>query len=383
MQIKCPSCQKILKVRDEFAGRKARCPACQSVLLIPNTLGALPAGNDIALEGLQTPDTIAEKGMNLQEGTNRDDALKELETACQEFSRQQGRKAATLGSLCVLLALIGGCVGWVSHSWLLGLGIWLVPTIVLGTILGLLFESGISQAKKKVGSVQKRYGLSSEDAFQLLTEHSKANEPADIHSFTKAVWERKAPAKTTLFVTCMELFKEYGDPSTAERDTPADSKGLAWLAACHLMHAEKVNICYRFTDYIGLEETRRSSRVSRTNAREFVKRALKVCDSESGFTFCTHLLARAKGINAPLAPEIARIVVLNPRLYVPRVVPQIEFEAIAVGKLTFEDLSRFIAEIPGHEWLVGFEGVTAVSEKTGQAPHGKTIQETNGSLGPF
>ncbi len=35
MKFSCPSCGKVLNVKDEFAGRKARCPGCKEVLTVP------------------------------------------------------------------------------------------------------------------------------------------------------------------------------------------------------------------------------------------------------------------------------------------------------------------------------------------------------------
>lgn len=42
MKFKCPHCQKVLTVKDEFAGRKGKCPACQEVIIAPR-LPAKPA----------------------------------------------------------------------------------------------------------------------------------------------------------------------------------------------------------------------------------------------------------------------------------------------------------------------------------------------------
>jgi hypothetical protein len=36
IQFNCSSCQQVLRVGDEFAGRQARCPKCQSVQVVPN-----------------------------------------------------------------------------------------------------------------------------------------------------------------------------------------------------------------------------------------------------------------------------------------------------------------------------------------------------------
>ena len=36
IEFKCQSCQKTLRVPDEFAGRKAKCPNCQMILQVPD-----------------------------------------------------------------------------------------------------------------------------------------------------------------------------------------------------------------------------------------------------------------------------------------------------------------------------------------------------------
>ena len=35
MKIKCPKCQKILKLADTLAGKKVRCPSCQQAIVVP------------------------------------------------------------------------------------------------------------------------------------------------------------------------------------------------------------------------------------------------------------------------------------------------------------------------------------------------------------
>ncbi|MHC5058376.1 MAG: zinc ribbon domain-containing protein [Planctomycetota bacterium] len=35
MRFNCPSCGKVLNVKDEYAGKKARCPGCQEALTVP------------------------------------------------------------------------------------------------------------------------------------------------------------------------------------------------------------------------------------------------------------------------------------------------------------------------------------------------------------
>lgn len=35
MKFSCPTCGKVLNVKDEYAGKKARCPSCKEVLTVP------------------------------------------------------------------------------------------------------------------------------------------------------------------------------------------------------------------------------------------------------------------------------------------------------------------------------------------------------------
>src|SRR5262249_42659782 len=41
IRFNCPHCKKVLKVKDELAGKQAKCPACQHVLSIPAAERAL------------------------------------------------------------------------------------------------------------------------------------------------------------------------------------------------------------------------------------------------------------------------------------------------------------------------------------------------------
>src|SRR5689334_19212818 len=40
IRLKCPDCDKPLKVKDELAGKRIRCPGCQTVIRVPANAAA-------------------------------------------------------------------------------------------------------------------------------------------------------------------------------------------------------------------------------------------------------------------------------------------------------------------------------------------------------
>src|SRR5262245_9646577 len=45
IRLKCPECQKPLKVADELSGRRIRCPGCQKILTVSPPAGSPQAGD--------------------------------------------------------------------------------------------------------------------------------------------------------------------------------------------------------------------------------------------------------------------------------------------------------------------------------------------------
>ena len=145
-----------------------------------------------------------------------------------------------------------------------------------------------------------------------------------------------------------------------------DVKALAWLAACHLLHAERVNI-HRSVEHVlgGAEVSSYTTcEASRSKALEFGRRALSVCHDEGGRTFCSSLVARAKSLRssgATVKESKGMSSAVGP-------MPHYEFLpeelAILAGKQTLDDLSHLVSEIACCEWLVGFGGISKVGDGT-------------------
>ncbi len=58
MRFSCPSCGKVLNVKDEYAGKKARCPGCQEGLTVPYAPEAAEAA-DAATSAAPAPSASA------------------------------------------------------------------------------------------------------------------------------------------------------------------------------------------------------------------------------------------------------------------------------------------------------------------------------------
>jgi len=143
-----------------------------------------------------------------------------------------------------------------------------------------------------------------------------------------------------------------------------DGKALAWMAACHLLHAERVNI-HRSVEHVlgGAEVCSYATwQASKLKALEFGKRALSVCHEEHGRTFCSFLVARAESLQSSrgtLKESKGMSSAIGPMAhyeYLP------EEAAILGGEQTLDDLSQLVSEIPCCEWLVGFGGISKVGD---------------------
>lgn len=55
IEFRCPKCSRLLRTKDDTAGKQAKCPECGTVVQIPATPGAAPAADDL-LAGLAPSD---------------------------------------------------------------------------------------------------------------------------------------------------------------------------------------------------------------------------------------------------------------------------------------------------------------------------------------
>jgi hypothetical protein len=142
-----------------------------------------------------------------------------------------------------------------------------------------------------------------------------------------------------------------------------DAKSLAWLAACHLLHAEKVNIHRTVQHVLGGEVSSTMTwEASRKKALEFGSSALSRCQEDQGKLFCRSLIARAKALTSPTTPVTeskgmsSAVGLMAHYEYLP------EELAILSGGQNLEDLSQLVATINGSAWLAGFGGIREFSK---------------------
>jgi len=179
---------------------------------------------------------------------------------------------------------------------------------------------------------------------------------------------------------CLTPFFEF--LSTYEKKSEkadSDPKAAAWVAACHLLCAERVNIDYRDKNLLSGPPTAFGFtwEVSKRCAIELAKKALALLsgDDKLAKSFLHSIIKRAMSIASsavqPFAVEttssgwggiLGTRYVLSP-----------ESMAVQRGGMTLADLDQLLAALPGHEWLTGkrlegAESVPARPERMGAHP---------------
>lgn len=87
----CNACRAALRVKDDFAGRRARCPTCRQVINIPDSAEDTAAPDE---EGVTKQLRRLAAGLGIRVA---DDAgLKEIARAIDEAERTQGRSFDTV-----------------------------------------------------------------------------------------------------------------------------------------------------------------------------------------------------------------------------------------------------------------------------------------------
>ena len=145
-------------------------------------------------------------------------------------------------------------------------------------------------------------------------------------------------------------------------DTGEDPRSLGWLAACHLLHAERVNI--RFTTQhplIDLSSTVESWQASRAAAIEHAEKALAGLNhldaADPGRLFCRALAERARALQKSPVPATEVANIATARYLVDQGMHVVEDRAIAAGGQTLEHLSELVRQLQGSQWLAGHGGL--------------------------
>jgi hypothetical protein len=103
LTVTCPDCDKSLKVKDEFAGRKIRCPGCSGVVTIPQPS---KSDDDDFLSGLE--ESTSPRRRRRDGDLNEDDDEPVSRPRPRKSARKQAGRSKSGGPNWLL---IGGIVG--------------------------------------------------------------------------------------------------------------------------------------------------------------------------------------------------------------------------------------------------------------------------------
>lgn len=187
-----------------------------------------------------------------------------------------------------------------------------------------------------------------------------------------AVGRKLSTGLIPLCTVCMREWEEEGPKlpvqymRMSETAKSGDAKALAWIAACHLLHAERVNIHRTVEHALGGAggSSYTTWEASKAKALEFGRRAMEVCHEEIGRTFCRSLVARAESIQssgAALRESTGVSSAMGPMAHYEYLPEEL---AILGGHQTLGNLSHLVSEVPCCEWLVGFGGISKVGHGT-------------------
>jgi hypothetical protein len=140
-----------------------------------------------------------------------------------------------------------------------------------------------------------------------------------------------------------------------EKKAKDDPKSAIWVALCHLICAEKVNIIPRIDHImsgVGNEE-RPTWRSSKTNTIRFAEKAKNMLPSDSpGQTLIKNILNRAKQIESCEAPSYVLKEQSSSVGLIPHFTLVSELKAIHYGAVTINELMETVSSIPCGNWLL-------------------------------
>jgi len=257
-------------------------------------------------------------------------------------------------SILVFLCL-GALMDSVTWRAVIALAVAIPIAVLLGTVVSRLVAQRLmfEKAKKVITDCDSSTW---DEMDRVWAGRKKAQAEAEVaEAKSRAAEEKREKEKLELPTKWMEISQNAGD-----------AKSLAWLAACHLLHAEKVNIHRTVKHVMGGAEVFSSMtwEASKAKALEFGRKALEHCKEECGRTFCVSLIARAEALQSPTTPVTksegmsSSVGLLTTHYeYLP------EELAILAGGQNLQDLSRLVLTIASSEWLIGFGGISQVGGK--------------------
>lgn len=153
--------------------------------------------------------------------------------------------------------------------------------------------------------------------------------------------------------TVLELYSQMNEQAAS------NPTAGAWIAVCHLLAAERVNVIDRVSGVIGggiLKAGEPTWRVSRAEAIRCAGTAISLLgDDTEGIAFLREILTRAEGISEPGVQPTVRETEVTPGLFGGAYVFRDETIAIhtLANELTMAEIKDIVKSIPGHEWLIG------------------------------
>jgi hypothetical protein len=154
---------------------------------------------------------------------------------------------------------------------------------------------------------------------------------------------------------CEECYQPYGlvleKYTTNLKKADTDPKAAAWVALCHLLAAQRVNLVRTLTVTImRTSETKNSWEVCRQGAIELATKAMSMLPNDSeGQVFLKGILTKAAEITESPSREIPIQVHASP---LAGSVLAIEYEAVVRSGVSINELDNLVASLPGHQWLL-------------------------------
>ena len=187
-------CGKKLKAHDDAAGKRAKCPGCGEMVTLLNAAEPeVPVGvppetpwfaEPVVPERKRPPALPASKP-TAPAGPR--EALTDLRSALECYSRPIGRMNFTFG-LLFLVAIIVGVVSWVFVHFLSCMGIVVVVTVLLLVMAAAIQKPANRRALESVAEIEERYGLSRDESFELLRSDQESAKVQELKEFIIAAW---------------------------------------------------------------------------------------------------------------------------------------------------------------------------------------------------
>jgi len=167
---------------------------------------------------------------------------------------------------------------------------------------------------------------------------------------------RKGPFCKECFRPRLAVCMLYMHQAAKAEDTGSisNAKAAAWVALCHLVCAERVNIVRHYEHALGASLGSRSTwQASKQKAQEYAGRAnALLLPNSPGKTFTQAILDRASSLQAPRSKEVhGHSISSSPGPLFASYTHTLEDVAILSGEASIADVEETLKSLPGHDWL--------------------------------